>query len=148
MVADILTYAVKRYGNAEAIGWRETIRMVKEEKEVMRDGVAQKEEWLFFELGPYQWWSVVEMAKAVGEVGSALVASGHSKETVFNIYSATNPRWQVMANGELEWDRRWLGTELTWCTACASQSVTFATAYDSLGEEGVRIDQRPKTVEV
>ena len=24
-------------------------------------------------------------------------------------------------------------------TGCASQSITFATAYDSLGEEGVRV---------
>lgn len=48
-----------------------------------------------------------------------MVKTGHSKSTIFNIYSSTSPRWQVMAN------------------ACATQSITFATAYDSLGEEGL-----------
>jgi hypothetical protein len=30
------------------------------------------------------------------------------------------------------------GADVGLLTACASQSITFATAYDSLGEEGVR----------
>lgn len=47
----------------------------------------------------YKYWTYSEFATIVKKVGSALVETGHSKNTIFNIYSGTSPRWQVMANG-------------------------------------------------
>jgi long-chain acyl-CoA synthetase len=70
-------------------------------------------------LSDYKWWTYKEFGAVVKHAASALVATGHSKDTIFNIYGSTSPRWQVLAN------------------ACASQSITFATAYDSLGEDGL-----------
>lgn len=61
-----------------------------------------------------------ELGEKVKQIGSALAKTKHiANKTIFNIYSNTSLRWQMMALG------------------CASQSITFCTAYDSLGEEGV-----------
>lgn len=35
----------------------------------------------------------------VKQAASALIATGHSKDTIFNIYASTSPRWQAIANG-------------------------------------------------
>lgn len=124
VLADVLARSVKLWPNKNAVGWRPTIRIVKETKEVIKivGGEERKEEkvWSYFELGDYQWWTYAELGALVKQAGSSLVETGHSKDTIFSIYSATTPRWQLMAN------------------ACASQSVTFVTAYDSLGEDGLR----------
>lgn len=81
---------------------------------------TEKKEWTYYELSDYRYLSYAEFGTLVDKLGSALAASGHAKDTVFNIYAQTSMHWFAMANG------------------CARQSVTFATAYDSLGEDGVR----------
>ncbi|BGP14781.1 hypothetical protein JCM10213_001852 [Rhodosporidiobolus nylandii] len=124
VLADVLIHATKEFENVEALGWRDVIDVIKEDKEVkkMVDGkeTTEKKTWSYFHLSDYKWWTYKQFSDIVGNVGSALVKVGCEKGTIFNIYSTTSPRWQVMAN------------------ACAAQSVTFATAYDSLGEEGLR----------
>ncbi|GAA5852553.1 hypothetical protein JCM8547_002540 [Rhodosporidiobolus lusitaniae] len=124
VLADVLIHAVKEYRDVEALGWRDVIDVVKEDKEVKKTvggkETTEKKTWSYFHLSEYKWWTYAQFADIVKDAASALVKVGCSKDTIFNIYSATSPRWQVMAN------------------ACASQSITFATAYDSLGEEGLR----------
>ncbi|KAM0788307.1 hypothetical protein ACM66B_001450 [Microbotryomycetes sp. NB124-2] len=121
---DVLKHSVKKFGPQKAMGWRDTIKVHNEEKEITKTvggkEVKEKKTWTYFELSDYKWWTYQEFYDIVLEAGSALVKTGHSKDTIFNIYSSTSPRWQVMAN------------------ACAAHGVTFATAYDSLGEEGLR----------
>ncbi|KAK4700523.1 hypothetical protein P7C70_g5726, partial [Phenoliferia sp. Uapishka_3] len=121
---DILARSAREFGNKKAVGWRDLKRIVVEKK-VLKKIVGGKEieeekEWSFFELGDYQWWTYSELAEHVKHAASALVQTGHSKDTIFNIYASTSKEWQLMAN------------------ACARQSITFATAYDSLGEDGLR----------
>lgn len=104
VLADILKRSVTKYGSENAMGWRDLIRMVPEEKEVTKmiggKEVKEKKTWQFFEMSDYKYWTYIEVGAVVAKVASALVATGHSKDTIFNIYSATSPRWQVMANGE------------------------------------------------
>ncbi|KAK4702079.1 long-chain acyl-CoA synthetase, partial [Phenoliferia sp. Uapishka_3] len=123
-LSDILTRSAREFGHKKAVGWRDLKRIVKEKKIVKKvvggKEVEEEKEWSFFELGEYQWWTYSEMAENVKHAASALIQTGHSKDTIFNIYAATSKEWQLMAN------------------ACASQSITFATAYDSLGEDGLR----------
>ncbi|KAL8278789.1 hypothetical protein RQP46_008858 [Phenoliferia psychrophenolica] len=123
ILADIVQRSVRLYGDLPALGWRDTIRMVEEEKEVTKVVGGQKttetRSWSYFELSDYKYMSYKELGELVKDVGSALVETGHSKDTIFNVYASTAPKWQAVAN------------------ACASQSITFATAYDSLGEEGL-----------
>ncbi|KAK4058292.1 long-chain fatty acid-CoA ligase [Microbotryomycetes sp. JL221] len=121
---DVLRHSVKKFSHQKAMGWRDTIKVHNEEKEITKviggKEVKEKKTWTYFELSDYKWWTYQQFYDIVLEAGSALVKTGHSKETIFNIYASTSPKWQVMAN------------------ACAAQGVTFATAYDSLGEEGLR----------
>lgn len=104
VLADILVRSASIYKNQDALGWRELIRMVSEEKEVTKTiGGKQTKEmktWLYYEMGDYQYWSYKQFAENVALAGSALVKTGHTKDTIFNIYSATSHKWQLMANGK------------------------------------------------
>ncbi|CDR37871.1 RHTO0S03e00496g1_1 [Rhodotorula toruloides] len=124
VLAQVLDHAVNEFADVEALGWRDTVDVIKEDKEVKKivggKEVTEKKTWSYFHLSDYHWWTYKQFKDVVSAAGSALVHVGCEPGQVFNIYSATTPRWQVMAN------------------ACAQQSITFATAYDSLGEEGLR----------
>lgn len=78
--------------------------MVSEEKEVKKmiggKETSEMKTWLYYEMADYQWLTYKQLAEVVQLAGSALVATGHSKKTIFNIYASTSPKWQVMANGK------------------------------------------------
>lgn len=103
VLADILERSARLFPNKNALGWRDLVRMIEEEKEVKKvvAGVTSVEmkKWSYFELSDYKYWTYGELAAIVKKAGSALVATGHTRDTIFNIYSGTSPRWQVMANG-------------------------------------------------
>ncbi|GAA5983721.1 hypothetical protein JCM11641_001727 [Rhodosporidiobolus odoratus] len=123
VIADLLAHSVKTRPDNEAVGWREVVQVHIEEKEVTKNvggkEVKEKKSWQYFELSPYKTMTYRELGAHVKDAASALVKLGHTRETIFNIYSQTGVHWQVMAN------------------ACATQGITFATAYDSLGESGL-----------
>ncbi|GAA5938350.1 uncharacterized protein JCM15063_000709 [Sporobolomyces koalae] len=123
VVADVLPYVTAKYGSMDGFGYRDIIDTVKEEKEVTKvvggKEVKETKTWNYFTLGEYQWWTYDQFAALVKDAQGGLIKAGCSNKTVFNLYAATSPRWQVMAN------------------ACAAQGIVFATAYDSLGEEGL-----------
>ena len=83
-------------------------------KVVDGDEVTEQKEWTTYELSDYRFQTLVE------QVAAGLVKTGHSSATIFNIYGSTSAHWLTIAN------------------ACARQGITFATAYDSLGQEGLR----------
>lgn len=124
VIPDMLDHSVNVRPNAPAVGWRDTVNIHKEYKDVKKiiDGqeTTEKKEWTYYELTDYRYLSYAEFGQLVTDLASALVETGHSRETVFNIYAQTSMHWFAMAN------------------ACAKQGITFATAYDSLGEDGVR----------
>ncbi|CAA7262325.1 unnamed protein product [Cyclocybe aegerita] len=122
-VYDVVAYAARTHGSRNALGWRDIVDVVEEEKEVTKvvEGkeVVEKKKWKFFELSDYKYISFIEMKEAVSEIARALINLGVTKEDVFNVYAQTSPNWQLMAH------------------ACASISTTIATAYDTLGEDGL-----------
>ncbi|GAA5931113.1 hypothetical protein JCM1841_000016 [Sporobolomyces salmonicolor] len=124
VVADLLAHSAKTRPDLPAVGWRDIIKMHEEEKEVKKvvggEETTEKKKWQYYELSDYKYLTYKEMADVVKDAASALRETGHGTETIFNIYASTSVHWQVMAN------------------ACASQSITFATAYDSLGPEGLK----------
>ncbi|BGP58476.1 hypothetical protein JCM8202_003605 [Rhodotorula sphaerocarpa] len=123
VIPDLIRSAVAARPDKPAVGWRDTIRLHSETKDVKKivEGreTTEKKEWTYYELSDYRYLPYAEFGTLVDKLGSALAASGHAKDTVFNIYAQTSMHWFAMANG------------------CARQSVTFATAYDSLGEDGL-----------
>ncbi|GAA6006589.1 hypothetical protein JCM11491_003108 [Sporobolomyces phaffii] len=123
-IPDLLAKSVRVRGDHDAVGWRDVVKVHNEEKEVTKTvggkQVKEKKNWQYFELSDYKYLSYSQLAAVVKDAASALVETGHSKDTMFNIFASTSVHWQVIAN------------------ACASQSITFATAYDSLGPDGLQ----------
>ncbi|KAG6816768.1 hypothetical protein H0H93_007779 [Arthromyces matolae] len=122
-VYDILCYAARVHGTRKAIGWRDVIDIVEEEKDVTKivEGkeVTEKKKWKYFQLSDYKYINFVEIKEAVSEIARGLVELGVTTEDVFNVYAATSPSWQFISH------------------ACTSISTTIATAYDTLGEDGL-----------
>jgi len=92
-VADIISYSARTHGNRKALGWRDTIRVVEEEKEITKviDGkeVTEKKLWKFFELSDYKYLSYIELKEAISEVSRGLIDLGITKDDVFNVYAQT-----------------------------------------------------------
>ncbi|KAJ2931925.1 hypothetical protein H1R20_g5168, partial [Candolleomyces eurysporus] len=122
-VYEIVEYAARTHGSRPAVGWRDVVDTIEEEKEVTKvvEGkeVKEKKKWKYFELSPYKYLTFIEVKEAVSEVARGLLHLGVTDKDVFNIYAQTSPNWQIMAH------------------ACGSISTTIATAYDTLGEDGL-----------
>lgn len=123
-VWDLVQDASRKFGNAKAIGSRKLIKIHKETKKIKKkvDGkeVEQDKEWQYYELGPYNYMSFLEYEKLTLKVGSAFRALGMNKGDRVQVFAATSPKWLATAHG------------------AASQSLPIVTAYDTLGEEGLK----------
>jgi long-chain acyl-CoA synthetase len=90
---DIITYAAKTHGTKKAVGWRDVVDTIEEEKEVTKTvggkEVKEMKKWKYFKLGPYQYYNYVEMQTLISEVARGLVELGMGKEDVFNIFAST-----------------------------------------------------------
>ncbi|KZO91782.1 long-chain-fatty-acid-CoA-ligase [Calocera viscosa TUFC12733] len=128
-VYDILQYTAKRHGNNNAIGYREVLNIIEEEKEVTKtvDGKphTEKKKWMYFQLSEYKYWTFVEFRDKVLKVASGLRELGMEPGNVFNIYADTSPL-----------SCSWIGAH--GCAACAANSMVVATAYATLGEAGLQ----------
>ncbi|KAI1095927.1 acetyl-CoA synthetase-like protein [Rostrohypoxylon terebratum] len=123
-IYELLRVSVAKYGNAKAMGSRRLVRTHQETKKVKRivDGAEQQVDkaWTFFELGPYEYLSYNDFEKLVLNIGSGLRRLGMNKNDRVHIFAATSANWLTMSH------------------AAASQSMPIVTAYDTLGEEGLR----------
>jgi long-chain acyl-CoA synthetase len=92
-VYDIVDYAARTHGSKKALGWREVVKIVEEEKEVTKvvEGkeVKEKKVWKYFELSDYKFHSYIEVKEIVSEIARALVHLGVSDKDIFNVYAQT-----------------------------------------------------------
>ncbi|KAM5432770.1 long-chain fatty acid-CoA ligase [Microsporum ferrugineum] len=120
---DNLRWSAKTYGNSKAVGSRKLIKTHVENKKVKRlvDGVEQEvdKEWTYFELSGYNYLTFAEYEQQALQLGAGLRKLGHEKGSRLHLFSSTRSPSDTSAGA-------------------ASQSVTIVTAYDSLGEDGVR----------
>ncbi|KAF8331842.1 long-chain-fatty-acid-CoA-ligase [Cantharellus anzutake] len=123
-VYDILQHAARTYPNKDALGWRDIENVIEEEKEVIKmvagKTVTEKKTWKYFQLSPYRYITFAGFRDKVATVASGLASLGIAPGAVFNVYAGTTVNWQLMSH------------------ACASIGVTIATAYETLGEEGLK----------
>ncbi|KAL9013581.1 MAG: hypothetical protein Q9173_001744 [Seirophora scorigena] len=123
-IFDILKRSADKFGNAKAVGSRRNIKTHVENKKVKRviDGQEQEvdKEWTFFELSEYKYISFVEYERMALDIGAGLRKLGLVKGDRLHLYAGTSPHWLGMSHGAV------------------SQSIPIATAYDTLGEEGVK----------
>ena len=121
----ILTWAVKQYPELKAMGSRKLIATHEKEKIVSKkiDGKIQQipRKWTYYELSGYNYLSYTELLNIVHDYAAGLLAIGiqpKGKE-IFHIYAQTSAEWMQTA------------------LALNANAITVATAYDTLGEEGV-----------
>ncbi|EUC48664.1 hypothetical protein COCMIDRAFT_23635 [Bipolaris oryzae ATCC 44560] len=121
---DILRHSAAKFGNAKAVGARRIVNVHEETKKVkkMVDGKEQEvdKKWQYFELSPYKYKSFVEFEQMALSVGSALKSLGFEPQDRLHLFAATSMQWLASAHGAL------------------SQSMAIVTAYDTLGEEGLK----------
>ncbi|KXT07689.1 hypothetical protein AC578_10241 [Pseudocercospora eumusae] len=123
-IYDILKRSSEKYGNAKALGKRKLVKLHTENKKVkkMVDGKEQEvdKKWTYFELSPYEYMSFAEYEQLALNVGCAFRALGMKAHDRVHIFAATHPYWLATAHG------------------AQSQSMPIVTAYDTLGEEGLK----------
>ncbi|KAF2094173.1 acetyl-CoA synthetase-like protein [Rhizodiscina lignyota] len=123
-VHDIVGYASKKFGNAKALGSRKLLKTHVENKKIKKvvDGKEQEvdKKWTYFELSGYTYMSFTEYEQLTHRVGAGLRKLGMNKGDRLHLFAATSPHWLGSAHGAL------------------SQSMAIVTAYDTLGEEGLK----------
>lgn len=123
-IYDIVARSSKKYGNAKAVGKRRLLQTHEETKKVkkMVDGQEQEvdKKWTYFELSKYEFMSFAEYEQLTLKVGSGFRKLGMQAKDRVHIFAATHPHWLAVAHG------------------AGSQSMPIVTAYDTLGEEGLK----------
>lgn len=123
-IFDIVKRSSEKYGNAKALGTRKLIKTHQEVKKIKKivDGQEQEvdKKWTYFEMGPYEYLTFSEYEKLVLQIGAGYRKLGMTKEDRVHIFAATSAHWLASAHG------------------ATSQSMAIVTAYDTLGEEGLK----------
>lgn len=123
-VYELVRSSVIKFGNAKCMGSRKLVRTHLDKKMVKKVVNGQEREveksWTYFEMSPYEYLSYNEYDRLIHQLGAGLRQIGLVKDDRVHIYAATSQNWLAVAHG-----------------AC-SQSMPIVTAYDTLGEEGLR----------
>lgn len=123
-IYDLVKVSAAKYGNAKCVGSRKLLKTHQETKKVKKivDGQEQEVEkkWTYFELGGYEYISFHDYEKLTLQIGAGYRKLGLNKEDRIHIFAATSAHW--LATGH----------------AAATQSMAIVTAYDTLGEEGLK----------
>ena len=121
---ELVTNSSKKYGNSKAIGSRKLLQTHQETKKVkkMVDGKEQEvdKNWTYFELGGYEYMTFHDYERLILQIGAGLRKLGMKKDDRVHIFAATSAHWLATAH------------------AASSQSMPIVTAYDTLGEDGLR----------
>jgi len=123
-VFELVQWAAQTWGNAKCMGTRKLIKLHVDTKKVkkMVNGEEQEvdKQWTFFELSPYEYITFTEYERLVLQLGAGLRKLGLEKYDRVHIFAATSKHWLAMSHG------------------AGSQTMPIVTAYDTLGEEGLR----------
>ncbi|EAQ88270.1 hypothetical protein CHGG_04889 [Chaetomium globosum CBS 148.51] len=116
--------SVAKFGNAKCMGSRKLVRTHQDKKMIKKLVNGQECEveksWTFFEMSPYEYISYTDYERLTHQLGAGLRKLGLVKNDRVHVYAATSQNWLAMAHG------------------AGSQSMPIVTAYDTLGEEGLR----------
>lgn len=123
-IYELLKYGERTHAKRTAVGSRKLIKVHTETKKVDKvvDGVTKKvdKEWSFFELTGFSYMTYGEYSAMAHQVGAGLRKLGMEPGDKLHIFASTSRNWLCMSH------------------ACSSQSLTIATAYDTLGPSGVQ----------
>ncbi|PFH59779.1 hypothetical protein XA68_11887 [Ophiocordyceps unilateralis] len=123
-VFDIVQRSSRLYPNHHAVGSRKLIKLHRETKKISKNVDGQmkevEKEWQLFELTNYAFLTFQEYEKLVIQLGAGLRKLGLTPDHKLHLFATTSRQWLSMSH------------------ACASQSISIVTAYDTLGESGVQ----------
>jgi long-chain acyl-CoA synthetase len=123
-VHELVRASVAKFGNAKCMGSRKLVRTHQDKKMIKKVVNGEEREveksWTFFEMSPYEYISYTDYERLTHQLGAGLRKLGLVKDDRVHVYAATSQNWLAMAHG------------------AASQSMPIVTAYDTLGEEGLR----------
>jgi long-chain acyl-CoA synthetase len=123
-VHELVRASVAKFGNAKCMGSRKLVRTHQDKKMIKKlvDGEEREVEksWTFFEMSPYEFMTYTDYERLTHQLGAGLRKLGLVAGDRVHIYAATSQNWLAMAH------------------AAGSQSMPIVTAYDTLGEEGLR----------
>lgn len=123
-IFELLKNSAESYPDKNAMGSRKLVKVHKETKKVDKivDGETKKvdKEWQYFELSGFSFLTYSEYMKLVLQVGAGLRKLGLEPGDKLHIFASTSRNWLSISH------------------ACSSQSLTIATAYDTLGPDGVQ----------
>jgi long-chain acyl-CoA synthetase len=92
-IADILQYGARVHGDKPAMGWRDVLEVVEEEKEVTKtiDGKETKsmKKWKYFRLSGYKYINYIELRDNAIDIAKGLLELGINRGDIFNVYAAT-----------------------------------------------------------
>ncbi|EFQ33159.1 AMP-binding enzyme [Colletotrichum graminicola] len=121
---ELVKQSAEKYGNAKCLGSRKLVNTHRETKKIkkMVDGEEREvdKQWTYFELSPYEYITFHEYERLTLQLGAGLRKLGMAKADRVHIYAATSSHWLAMSH------------------AAASQSMPVVTAYDTLGEQGLK----------
>ncbi|KAK2044137.1 AMP-binding enzyme [Colletotrichum somersetense] len=121
---ELVKQSAEKYGNAKCLGSRKLVNTHRETKKVkkMVDGEEREvdKQWTYFELSPYEYITFHEYERLTLQLGAGLRKLGMAKADRVHLYAATSSHWLAMSH------------------AAASQSMPVVTAYDTLGEQGLK----------
>lgn len=123
-VYELISAAIEKYGNARCMGSRKLVRTHNETKKVKKMVDGQEREvdknWTYFELSPYEYMTYYDYRNLLRDLASGLRKIGMDKYDRVHLFAATSAHWLAMSH------------------AAGSQTMPIVTAYDTLGEEGLR----------
>ncbi|KAF2835225.1 acetyl-CoA synthetase-like protein [Patellaria atrata CBS 101060] len=123
-IFELVKHSSAKFGNAKAVGYRTMVHVHNETKKIKKivDGKEQEvdKSWQYFELSGYKYLSFVEYEQLMLKIGAGFRKLGIASPERVHIFAATSPRWLAIAHGAI------------------SQSIPIVTAYDTLGEEGLK----------
>ncbi|KAF4595920.1 Long-chain acyl-CoA synthetase [Ophiocordyceps camponoti-floridani] len=122
-VFDVVQRSARLYPNHHAVGSRKLIKVHRETKKISKNVDGQmkevEKEWQLFELTNFNFLTFQQYEKLVLQLGSGLRKLGLTSDSKLHLFATTSRQWLSMSH------------------ACASQSMSIVTAYDTLGESGV-----------
>lgn len=90
---DVLQNSANKYGDKEAIGFRNVEAIIEEEKEVVKviNGEEHKEmkKWKYFQMSPFQYVGYRKMSEIAHDLGAGLAHLGLKKDSKLEIFAAT-----------------------------------------------------------
>ncbi|CCD24864.1 long-chain-fatty-acid--CoA ligase NDAI_0E00480 [Naumovozyma dairenensis CBS 421] len=124
-VYELIVECCEKWGNRNAMGWRDIIEIHEEQKTVKKliDGkeTSVEKTWLYYELSPYHYTTFKQLITIMNHLGKGLnkIGLNPNTEDKLHIYASTSHKWLKMFMG------------------AQSQSLPVVTAYDTLGEHGL-----------